>query len=76
MWNSYDYSIGKLSVIYKDVDTRSERTLWQIEGNQGSGWKYGSVTFDITSFRYKVKKNALINVFTIKFITLGIISLV
>ena len=55
MWSIYKYGMGKLSIMYKDVETQSERILWQAEGNQGNVWKYGSVTFDITSFQYKVK---------------------
>ena len=56
MWSRYDYVMGKLSIIYRDVETQSERILWQVQGSQGNVWKYGSVTFDITSFQYKVKK--------------------
>ena len=52
----YGYGIGKLSIIYKDLETQSERLLWQATGNQGNVWKFENVTFDITSFLYKVKK--------------------
>ena len=47
--------MGKLSIIYQDLNNQSERILWQVASGQERGWKFGSVTFDITSFLYKVK---------------------
>ena len=46
--------LGTLSIIYKDLETQDERLLWRVEGDQGDAWKFGSVTFDFTSFLYKV----------------------
>ena len=55
MHSSHSHDVGKLRVIYKDVSNQQEKILWQIQGNQGRYWKFGSVTFDITSFLYQVR---------------------
>ena len=74
MWSRYDYVMGKLSIIYRDVETQSERILWQVRSNQGNVWKYGSVTFDITSFQYKVKNVGYCLYNTAIFITVSVVS--
>ena len=55
MWTYSGHTIGKLSIIYKDLETQTERVLWQVAGSQGHFWKFGIVRFNITSFLYKVR---------------------
>ena len=50
--------VGKLIIIYRDLHTQSERSLWVALRHQNKVWNFGSVTFDITSFVYKVKNSS------------------
>ena len=56
MFYRYWYSDkDSLKIIYKDLQDQSERILWQVKLFRGEYWHFGSVTFNVTSFLYKVE---------------------
>jgi len=55
MFYRYWYSDkDSLKIIYKDLQDQSERILWQVKLFRGEYWHFGSVTFNVTSFLYKI----------------------